>query len=180
MHVDSMKFSSTKSVHLKKIVTRVIFLHLMYIVVCSIVNVMIKNIKTKAISNNETKINCMFERLIDAAQMSVRQNINIIRINVINERARFLDVCKTVSISIDSITISISVFVMKRSNHELLFKRFFQRVVRISFINMNNESLEMILHFLKEKERVNFLKMSVKHINNKKEKSGFAIKLLNV
>ena len=89
VHVDSMRLSSTKSVHLKKIVTRVIFLRLMYVVVCSIVNIMIENLKIKAMFNNEAEINCMFKRLIDAAQLFIRQNINIIMINIINERARF-------------------------------------------------------------------------------------------
>ena len=71
-------------------------------------------------------------------------------INVIDERARFFDICKTDFITIDSITILISVFVVKRSDHELLLKRFFQRAARMNFINMNDESFEMILHFLNE------------------------------
>ena len=90
MHVDSIEFSSTKSIHLKEIVIRVVFLHFIYVVVCSIVSLMIENSKIKTMFDNETKINCMFKRLIDVVQLSVRQNINIIMINIINERARFL------------------------------------------------------------------------------------------
>ena len=108
------------------------------------------------------------------------QNINIIIINVINERARFFNVCEIIFISIDSITISISVFVMKCSDHKLLLKRFFQRAAHMSFINMNNESFKMILHSLNEKKRMSFLKMSAEHVNNKEEKSMFAMKSLNV
>ena len=169
VHIDSMRLNSTKSIHLRKIVTRVAFLRFMYVVVYSIVSVMIENIKIKAMFDNETEVNCMFKRLTDAAQLSVRQNINIIMINVINERARFFDVCETVFISIDSITISISVFVVKRSDHELFLKRSFQRAACISSINMNNESFEMILHFLNEKKRMSFLKMPAEHVNNKKK-----------
>ena len=106
-----MKLNSTKSVHLKEIVTRVIFLRLMYIVVCSIVNVIIENIKIKAMFNSEAEINCIFKQLIDAAQLSVRQNIMI---DVIDERTRFFDEYEAVLINIDSITISIFVFVIKR------------------------------------------------------------------
>ena len=179
VHVNSMKLNSTKSKHLEKIVTRVVFLRFMYIVACSIVNVMIENIKIKTIFDNKTKMNCIFKRLIDVVQLSVRQNINIIIINVTDKRIRFFDVCETVLISIDSITISISVFVVKRSDHEFLLKRFFQRAACISFINMNNESFEMILYFLNEKKRVNYLKVSAEHVSNKK-KSMFAIKSLNV
>ena len=65
VHVDSMRFSSTKSMHLKKILTCVIFLRFMYVVVCSIVSVMIENIKIKAMFNNEAEINCMFKQLIN-------------------------------------------------------------------------------------------------------------------
>ena len=75
---------------------------------------------------------------------------------MINKRARFFNVCETVFINIDSIIISISTFVLKRSNHELLFKKLLQRAARISFINMNNKSSKMILHSLNAKKRVSF------------------------
>ena len=97
----------------------------------------------------------------------MRQSINIIMINVINERTRFFDICETFFISIDNITIAIPVFVIKRSDHELLLEKFFQRAAHMSFINMNYKSLEMILHSLNEKKRVSFLKMSIEHVSNK-------------
>ena len=180
MRVDSMRLNSTKSVHLRKIVACVVSLRFMYIVVCSIVNVMIENIKIKVMFNNEAEINCIFKRLIDAVQLSVRQNTNIMMINIINERARFFDVCETVLISIDSIMISISVFVVKCSDHELHLKRSFQRTAYMSSININDKSFEMILHSLNEKKRVSFLKVSAEHVSNKEKKSVFAMKSLNV
>ena len=180
MHVDSIKFNSTKSMHLKEIVTRVTFLHFMYVVACSIVNVIIENIKIKAIFDSGTEVNCIFKWLIDAIQLFVRQNVNIIMINVINERARFFNVCETVFIRIDSITISISVFVVKRLNHKLFLKRLFQCAARMNSININHEFLKIILHSLNEKKRVNFLRMFAEHINNQEKKSVFAMKSLNV
>ena len=90
-------------------------------------------------------------------------------INVTDERTRFFNVCKTVFISIDNITIPISVFVVKRSDHEPFLERLFQRVTRMSSINMNDESLEMILHSLNEKKRMSFLKMSAEHVSNKEK-----------
>ena len=110
----------------------------------------------------------------------MRQNINIVMINIINERARFFNVCETVSINIDNITISISVFVVKRSDHKLFLKRFFQRAAYMSFINMNDESFKMILHSLNEKKRMSFLRVPVEHISNKEKKSVFAMKSLNI
>ena len=79
-------------------------------------------------------------------------------INLINERTRFFDVYKIISISVSSIMISISIFVVKRLDHELFLKRSFQRIARISSININNESFKMILNSLNEKKRVNFEK----------------------
>ena len=152
MHVDSMRVNSMKSMHLRKIVTRVAFLLLMYVVACLIVNIMIENIKIKAMFDNEAEVNCMFKRLINVAQLFIRQSINIIMINVISERTRFFDIYETVFISINNITISIFVFVIKCSDHELLLKKFFQRTACMNFININNELLEMILHSLNEKK----------------------------
>ena len=101
-------------------------------------------------------------------------------INVTDKRSRFFNVCEVVFIIFDNITISISIFVVKRSDHELLLRKSFQRAARMSSINMNNKSFEMILHSLNDKKRMSFLKVSIEHINNKKEKSMFAMKSLNV
>ena len=61
MHVNSMKFNSTKSMHLKKIVACVVFLRFIYIVVYLIMNVMIENVKIKAMFDNKAEINCIFK-----------------------------------------------------------------------------------------------------------------------
>ena len=180
MHVDLIRFNSTKSVHLKEIMTRVTFLRFMYVVIYSIVNVMIENIKIKAMFDNGAEINCIFKRLIDAVQLLIRQNINITMINITDERARFFNTCKTVSINIDSNTISISVFVMKRSDHKLFWKRSFQCTTRINSINRNDESFEMILYSLNKKKRMSFLKVSAEHVSNKEEEFLFAMKFLNI
>ena len=90
-------------------------------------------------------------------------------INITDERAHFFDVYETVLINIDSITISISIFVVKRSDHELFLKRSFQRAARMGSININNELFKMILYTLNEKKRMKFLKMSAEHVNNKEK-----------
>ena len=141
---------------------------------------MIEKLKIKTIFDTEVEINCMFKRLINIVQLSMCQNINIIMINVIDERARFFDVCETVFISIDNIMISISVFVVKLLDHELLLKRSFQRAAYMRFININDESFKIILHSINEKKRVNSLKVFAEHVNNKKKESAFAMKFLNI
>ena len=180
MHVNLIRFNSTKSMHLKEIVIRVVFLCFMYIVVYSTMNVMIEDIKTKTMFNNKIEINCIFKRLIDVAQLLTRQEINIIIITIINEQTHFFDVYKMISINIENVIVSISVFIVKRLNYELFFKRFFQRAVCINFININNKFFKMILHSLNEKKKINFLNVFIEHVSNKDEKLMIVMKYLNV
>ena len=94
----------------------------------------------------------MSKRLIDATQLFIHQKINIIMINFFNEHARFFDVCKSIFVNIESIIISIIIFVIERSNHDFFFNRFFQRIVHMNVINMNNDLLKMILHLLNDEK----------------------------
>ena len=66
MHVESVKLNSIKLIHLKKIVARIVFFRLMYIVVCLTMNVSIDDVKIKTLFNNNVEINCMSKKLIDA------------------------------------------------------------------------------------------------------------------
>ena len=97
-----------------------------------------------------------------------------------DERARFFNVCESIFINIKSIIISISIFVIEQSNHELLFNRFFQRITCMSTVNMNDNSLKIMLHSLNDEKQMNFLRISAKHVNNKNEKFIFVFKILNV
>ena len=83
-------------------------------------------------------------------------------------------------INIDSITISIPVFVVKCSDHKLFLKKFFQCAVHMSFINMNDKSFKMILYSLNEKKRVSFLKMFAEYVSNKRKEFMFTVKSSNV
>ena len=100
--------------------------------------------------------------------------------NFTNERARFFDVYKSMFISIESIIISTFIFVIKRSNHEFFLDRFFQRIARMNVVNINDDSLKMMLHSLNDEKRVNFLKVFAEHVSNKNEKFVFVFKTLNV
>ena len=62
VYIDSIKFSSTKSVHLRKIIIRVTFLRFMYVVAYSNVSIIIENIKIKTIFNSRTEVNYIFKR----------------------------------------------------------------------------------------------------------------------
>ena len=180
MHVESIKFNSIESIHLKEIVVRIVFFCLIYVVVCSMMNVLINDVKIKILFDSDVEINYILKRLIDATQLFIRQKINIIMMNFINERARFFDVCESIFVNIENIIISIFIFMIERSNHDFFLNCFFQRIVRINVINMNDNSLKMMLHLLNNEKRINFLKMFAEHINNKDEKFVFIFKTLNV
>ena len=140
----------------------------------------IDDVKIKTLFDNNVEINYMSKKLIDATQFFIRQKINIIMINFINERARFFDVCESIFVNIENIVILIFIFVIKRLNYDFLFDRFFQRIARMNIVNINNDSLKMILHSLNNEKRMNFLKVFAKHINNKNKKFVFVFKILNV
>ena len=180
VHVESVEFNFIESIYLKEIIARVAFFCLMYAVVCSTMSVSIDDIKIKTLFNNDVEINCMSKRLTDATQLFIRQKISIIIMNFIDERARFFDVCESIFVNIESIIISIFIFVIERSDHDLLFNHLFQRIACMNAVNMNDDSLKMILHSLNDEKRINFLKMPAKHINNKDEKFVFVFKTLNV
>ena len=97
-----------------------------------------------------------------------------------DERARFFDVCESISVNIENIIISTFIFVIERSDHDLFLNRLFQRIAHMNVVNMNNDSLKMILHSLNDEKRMSFLKMSAEHINNKNEKFVFVFEILNV
>ena len=120
----------------------------MYAVVCSTMNVFINDIKIKTLFDNNVEINCMSKRLINATQLFIRQKINIIIMNFINECAHFFDIYESILVNIKNIIISTFIFVMKCSNHDLFFDRFFQRIARMNIVNINNDLLKIILHSL--------------------------------
>ena len=122
----------------------------------------------------------MSKRLINATQLFIRQRNNIIIMNFINERARFFDVCELIFINIENIIISTFIFVIKRLNYDFFLNHFFQRIVHMNVININDNLLKMILHSLNDEKRMSFLKMLAKHINNKNKKFVFIFEILNV
>ena len=94
----------------------------------------------------------MSKKLIDATQLLIRQEINIVMMNFINKRARFFDVCKSIFVNIENIIILILIFMIKCLNHDLFLNRLFQRIVHINVVNINNDSLKMMLHSLNDEK----------------------------
>ena len=129
MHVESIKLNFIEFIHLKEIVVRIAFFHLMYVVVCLMMNVFINNVKIKTLFNNNVEINCMLKRLTNATQLFIRQEINIVIMNFIDERARFFDVYELIFIGIENIIISIFIFVIKRSDYDFFLIVFFNALL---------------------------------------------------
>ena len=143
-------------------------------------NVFINNVKIKTLFNNDVEINYISKKLIDAMQLFIRQKINIVMMNFINERVHFFNICELIFVNIENIIISTFIFVIERSDYNFFFNRLFQRIARMNVVNINNDLLKMILHSLNDEKRMNFLKMFAEHINNKNEKFVFVFKILNV
>ena len=57
--------------HLKEIVIRVVFLRFIYVIACSIMNIMNENIKIKVMFDSEAEVNCMFKQLVDVVQLFI-------------------------------------------------------------------------------------------------------------
>ena len=152
VHIKSIKFNFIELIHLRKIVVQIVSFRLMYTVVCSTMNVFIDDVKIKTLFNNDVKIYYMSKRLTDATQLFIRQKINIVMINFIDERARFFNICESIFVNIKNIIISIFIFVIEHSNHDLFLDHFFQRIVRMNVVNINNDSLKMILYLLNDEK----------------------------
>ena len=180
MHVESIESNFIELIYLKKIVIRIVFFRSMYAVVCSMMNVSINDVKIKTLFDNDVEINYISKKLINATQLFIRQKINIVMMNFINKHARFFNICKSIFINIENIIISIFIFVIERLNHDFFLDRFFQRIVHINIVNMNDNLLKMMLHSLNDEKRMNFLKMFAEHINNKNKKFVFVFEILNV
>ena len=180
MHIESIKLNFIESIHLKKIVVWIVSFRSIYIIVYFMMNMLIDDVKIKTLFNNNIEINCMLKRLIDATQFFIHQEINIIMMNFINECARFFNVCESIFVNIKNIIISTFIFMIECSNHDFFLNCFFQRIAYINVININNDSLKMILYSLNNEKWMNFLKMPAKHINNKNKKFVFVFETLNV
>ena len=128
MHVESIKYNFIELIHLRKIISRVVSFRLIYIIVCLTMNVFIDDVKIKTLFNNDIEINYMLKRLIDATQFFIRQKINIVMMNFVDERVHFFDVYKSIFINIENITISIFIFVIERLNHDFLLNYFFNEL----------------------------------------------------
>ena len=72
MYIESIKFNFIKSIHLKEFVVRIVFFRSMYVVVCSIMNVSINDVKIKTLFDNDVEINYISKKLTDATQFSIR------------------------------------------------------------------------------------------------------------
>ena len=80
----------------------------------------------------------MLKRLIDVMQLFIHQKINIVMINFINKRVYFFNIYELIFIDIEKIIILTFIFVIERSDHDFFLNRFFQRIVYMTVVNINN------------------------------------------
>ena len=88
--------------HLNDVVVRMIFFNkkTLYVVICVIVSVHVKNVKICAFLNNNAKINCIIKKLTHEIILFVRQNIVISLIIAIENRTYFIKICDEIEINL--------------------------------------------------------------------------------
>ena len=72
MHIESVKFNFIELIYLKEIIARIVFLRSIYVIVCFMINMLIENVKVKALFNSDAEINCMSKRLRNSTQLFIR------------------------------------------------------------------------------------------------------------
>ncbi len=80
----------------------------------------LKNIKIKAIFNNNAKINCINKNFANKTNLIIRQNIFILLIEITRARICFEEIIKNAKILIEKIIIYIYIFVVFRFNYDIL------------------------------------------------------------
>jgi len=87
--------------------------------------VQLEDVKIKTIFDSNAKINCINKSLANRVDLTIRQDISILLIEVRKARACFEDIIEDAKVSIEKIIIYILIFVVFRFNHEILLKRSF-------------------------------------------------------
>ncbi len=80
----------------------------------------LKNIKIKAIFNNNAKINCISKIFANKINLVIRQNVFILLIEITRARICFEEIIKNAKILIKKIIIYIYIFVISRFNYKIL------------------------------------------------------------
>lgn len=73
---------------------------------------MLKNIKVKAIFNSSIEINCISKDLINRINLTIRQKISILLIEIIKTYICFEEIIEDAKIFVESIVIYIFIFVV--------------------------------------------------------------------
>jgi hypothetical protein len=141
--------------------------------------VTIENVKIKILFDNEIEINCISKRLIDETELIVRHDIAMFMIIVIDDCAKFVNICDDLKVRLKNAHIIISIFVIEKSDHDLILRKFFERATRMSSVNMNDELLKLMIHFDDDDIKIFFLIVTINHSRNRKSDISFKIKSLN-
>ena len=179
INVSSICNDITKAMHMNDLIVRISSLKAMCVVACSKTFVSIENVKVKTLFDNEVEINCINKRLVDEANLFIRHETIMSMIATTNDNVKFVKVCDDLKVRLREVIIITSIFVILKSNHDLILERFFERVARMSSTNMNDESLKLVMHFDDEFTRVFFLVVSINHSRNRETNIVFVVESLN-
>ena len=135
--------------------------------------------KIKILFYNEIKINCTNKRLVDETNLFICYKTILLIIIITNDNVKFVKICDNLKIRLKKTIIIISIFVIFKSNYNLIFEQFFKRVVRMSNTNINDEFLKLIMYFDNKFIKVSFLVASINHLKNREINIVFVVEFLN-
>ena len=138
------------------LIMRIAFLKAMCVVTCSKAFVFVDDIKVKTFFDNEIEINCINKKLTNERDLSIRHETIMFMIVIIENNVKFVDIYDDFEIRLRNATIIVFIFIVIKSNHFLILKRFFERFVKMSNTNMNDDFLELIIHSNNKSTRVFF------------------------
>jgi len=75
--------------------------------------------------DSNTKINCINKNLANRVNLTIRQDIFILLIEVTNARTCFENIIKNAKVLIKKVVIYISIFVVSRLNYKILLEQSF-------------------------------------------------------
>ena len=177
--VKSICANTTEAVHMDDLVMRIASLKAMCVVACPKAFVSVGDVKVKALFDSGAEINCISKKLADEAGLPIRHGTAMSMVAATGDSAKFVGICDDLEVRLGGATITVPAFVVAKSDHSLILGRPFERSARMSSTNMDDGSLELVVHSDDGSTRVSFLAMPADHPRNRETDTSFTVESLN-
>jgi len=119
--------------------------------------------------NNNSKLNMIFQRIFEYLKLSIDIKIHWridkydSKMNIELNEHDSIDVYYKISINIDNINIKQSIFIMKYCNNDFIFEYLWEWLIRIEFINKNDDFYIIRIKSLNESKIMQFYIVKIKY-----------------